>query len=275
MMRLLLFTAFFVLVTGSAEAQFSQVAEEPTYSTEKDYTHTQGLWLGTYTKYRLNEKTFYYGEYHYRRTNNFIDDMAQIYLRFGLTYLVNNRLELTAGVVTPIYWAPEQDLPNQDNVVPQYRLWQQVLLVQPFDRLKLYHTFRFEQRWRRDYVVDSPFELTHRFRYKITGYYPLNNYKLVNKTLFASFYEEIFIQAGKSITYNYFEDNRVFLGLGYILNENIQIQAGYMWTFRYNKGPSSFEHRHIPRLSIYHNLDFHRKRIERRKERVMILDEEF
>lgn len=271
----LLLLVLCIFSSGNLLAQFSQAPDEPAYSTEKEFTNTQGLWLGLYTKYRLNEKMFYYGEYHYRRTNNFTDDMAQLYLRFGLTYLVNTRLELTAGIVTPFYWAPQQDLPGQDNVVPQYRLWQQVLLVQPFDRLKLYHTFRFEQRWKRDYIEEAPFKLTHRFRYKLTAYYPLNNYKLVNKTLFASFYEEVFIQAGKSITYNYLEDNRVFLGLGYILNENVQFQAGYMWTFRYNNSPYSFEHRHIPRISVYHNLDFYRKRIERRKERVMILEEEF
>lgn len=260
------------LQAGAQELEYN-MQEEP--ATQKEYRHTTGLWLGLYTKYRLTEKMFYYGEYHFRRTNNFVDDMAQLYLRFGITYLANKQLELTAGIVTPFYWAPEQDLPNQDNVVPQYRLWQQVLLVQPFDRLKLYHTFRFEQRWKRDYVEDSPFILSHRFRYKISGYYPLNNYKLVNKTLFFSFYEEVFIQAGKKITYNYLEDNRVFAGLGYILNENVQIQAGYMWTFRYDGGPYNFEHRHIPRLSVYHNLDFYKKRQQKRRERTTILPLDF
>lgn len=248
-------------------------AEESAY--EKEFTSTTELWTGLYTKYRLNEKWFYYGEYHIRRRNNFINDMGQVYLRFGMTYLANNQLELTAGIVTPFYWAPEQDLPGQDNVVPQYRLWQQLVLVQPFDRLKLYHQFRFEQRWKRDYIEDSPFKLTHRFRYKITAYYPLNNYKLVQNTLFLSAYEEVFVQAGKSITYDYLEDNRLFLGLGYIVNENLQIQAGYMWTFRYKDGPTSFEHRHIPRISFYHNLDFHRRRLERQKQKIQVLEEEF
>lgn len=268
---LLLFTLICYPSIGQEEGQTSLLNNDY----DKEFTHTTGLWAGLYTKYRLNEKLFYYGEYHFRRRNNFVNDMAQIYLRFGLTYLINPKVELTAGIVTPLYWAPEQDLANQDNVVPQYRLWQQMVLVQPFDRLKLYHQFRFEQRWKRDYIEDSPFELTHRFRYKLTAYYPLNNYKLVNNTLFLSFYEEIFVQAGKSITYDYLEDNRMFLGLGYIVNQNIQIQAGYMWTFRYMGGPNSFEYRHIPRISVYHNLDFHRRRIEKQKEKIRVLDQEF
>ncbi len=269
---------FIICFFASINYLFSQRIEPETQeesSPKKEFSNSTGLWTGIYTKYRLSEKWFYYGEYHLRRRNNFINDMAQIYLRFGATYLASKKLELTAGFVTPLYWAPEQDLPGQDNVVPQYRLWQQLLLVQPFDRLKLYHQFRFEQRWKRDYVENSPFKLTHRFRYKLTAYYPLNNHHLVNKTLFLSAYEEIFIQAGKSITYDYLEDNRAFLGLGYILNENIQIQAGYMWTFRFNGAPNKFEHRHIPRISFYHNIDFHRKKIERQKEKVQILKDEF
>lgn len=266
----------FVFIFSISSILAQEIPEEPEPTGyEKEFRNSTELWTGFYTKYRLNEKWFYYGEYHLRRRNNFVNNMGQVYLRFGMTYLANKQLELTAGIVTPFYWAPEQDIDGQDNVVPQYRLWQQVVLVQPFDRLKLYHQFRFEQRWKRDYIEDSPFKLTHRFRYKLTAYYPLNNYKLVNKTLFLSAYEEVFIQAGKTITYDYLEDNRLFLGLGYIVNENLQIQAGYTWTFRFDGGPNNFEHRHIPRISFYHNLDFHRKRLERQKQKIQVLDEEF
>ena len=273
-MKKIVFFLCFLFLSLSSQAQ--EITEEsPAGIYDKEFRHSTGLWTGLYTKYRLTENLFYYGEYHFRRRTNFIEDMAQVYLRFGLTYLLNPRVEITAGVVTPFYWAPEQDLPNQDNIVPQYRLWQQLVLVQPFDRLKLYHQFRFEQRWRREYLEGSEFVLSNRFRYKITAYYPLNNYKLLNNTLFLSFYEEVFLQAGKRVTYDYLEDNRMFLGLGYKLNENIQFQAGYMWTFRYDGGPNNFEHRHIPRISIYHNLDFHRMRIEKQKEKIRVLENEF
>lgn len=242
---------------------------------EKTTKHTTGVWLGLYTKYRIGKKIFYYGEYHYRRRNNF-QDMAQVYLRFGATYLVNNSIEITSGVVTPLYWAPNQDAPNIDKVVPQYRLWQQLLFVQRFDKLKVYHQIRTEQRWKRDYVKESPFELTWRFRYKISTYIPLNNKKLISNTLFFSACEEIFIQAGKTIIYDHMEDNRLFIGLGYILDENIQIQAGYMWTYRHAGSPFEYEHRHIPRLSIYHNLDFYKGgRKKKEQELNKILNSEF
>ena len=106
---------------------FGQQAPAP----GKSITNNTETWIGLYTKYRLSEKLFYYGEYNYRRRNQFINDMGQLYLRFGLTYLVNKQFEVTAGIVTPFYWAPNQEAPNIDKVVPQFRFWQQFLLVQP------------------------------------------------------------------------------------------------------------------------------------------------
>lgn len=213
------------------------------------------VWFGTYTKYRIRERLFYYGEYHLRRRNGF-SDMGQIYMRVGLSYLVGKYFEVTAGVVNPYYWAPDPDAPNIDKIVPQFRGWQQFLFVMPFERLKLYHQVRTEQRFRRDFAQGSEFELTYRFRYKIMMYYPLTKPHLDPQTLFLSFYEEIFMQAGKSIIYDHFEDNRIYLGMGYIIDENWQLQTGFQWTFRHLNSPFEYQSRSIFRLSAYHNIDF-------------------
>lgn len=222
---------------------------------EKEFRNSSGLWLGLYTKYRIKEKLFYYGEYHLR-TRNGIEDMAQIYLRFGISYLHTKYFEITGGIVNPYYWAPDPTRPNIDKVVPQYHTWEQLIFFTPFERLKLYHQIRIEQRWKRDYTSGSPYELDHRFRYKISAYYPLNRHRLEIGTIFGSFYEEIFIQAGKPVIYNHLEDNRIFLGFGYILNESIQFQTGYMYTFRHDGAPNKYENRYIVRFSVFHNLDF-------------------
>lgn len=229
-------------------------AQEPVEG--KQFRNSTGVWLGFYTKYRLSKNLYYNGEYHLRTRDGF-QDMAQIYLRLGLSYLVTKHFEVTAGIVNPYYWAPS-DGPNIDKVVPQYRTWQQFIFFTPFDRLKLYHQIRIEQRWRRDFHEGAPYQLDHRFRYKFSAYYPLNKPKLQMHTAFLSFYEEIFIQAGKPILYNYLEDNRIFLGLGYILNESLQFQTGYMYSFRHDGAPNKYENRHIFRFSVFHNLDFYK-----------------
>lgn len=226
---------------------------------EKQISSSTGVWLGFYTKYHINDRWAYYGEYHVRKRNGF-DDMAQVYLRFGATYRLRKYLDVTVGYVHPFYWAPNSNDPNVDNIVQQYRLWQQAVLATPFEHIKLYHQLRTEQRWRRDFEKGSSFELTHRFRYKMTVYVPLNKPAFENHTLFLSLYNEIFIQAGKSVVYNHLEDNRAFAGVGYNLSEQFQIQGGYMFTFRHNGSPFEYEKRHIFRLSLYHHMDLHLNR---------------
>lgn len=229
-------------------------------TTTKNIDNTTALWLGYYTKFRVGAKSFYYGEYHIRR-KNFAADMSKLYLRFGFTYLFTKKFEVTAGIATPLSWSPYQGDPNYDDIVPEFRFWEQAIFVDKVYHAKMYHQFRLEQRWKRDYAKGSEYKLTHRFRYRITMYIPLNDPKLKPGTWFFSWYDEIFIQAGSSITYNHFEDNRLFLGLGYILSKSLQFQAGYMWSFKHDGSPYDYINTHIMRISIYHNLDFYTRKM--------------
>ncbi len=224
---------------------------------EKETRWTTGVWFGIYTKYHFNEKWAYYGEYHIRR-REVLDQMGQIYLRLGATYRVTKYFEVTAGFVNPYYWAPNPEAENIDKVVPQYRTWEQAVLATPFDHIKVMHQLRLEQRFRRSFEKGSAFKLTHRFRYKLTTYIPLNHQDFTPQTLFLALYNEIFIQAGKSVVYNHLEDNRAYAGLGYNINHDLQVQAGYMYSYRHDGAPHRYENRNIFRLSVYHHLDLHR-----------------
>lgn len=238
-----------VLQLGAQQVANSQ-------SPKKEFRNSTGEWFGFYTKYHFNDRWAYYGEYHLRLKDDF-SHMGQVYLRMGATYKIAKYLDFTVGFVNPYYWAPNQRDPAVDKVVPQYRLWQQAVLATPFDHIKVYHQLRLEQRYRRAYQKGADFQLTHRFRYKLTLYVPLNHREFTKGSLFFSLYEEIFIQAGKSVIYNHLEDNRIFAGLGYNISAPWQVQLGYMYSFRHDGAPFKYENRHIVRLSLYHHLDFH------------------
>lgn len=255
-----LILGFVILFFG---LQFPSFAQNEEQVATRQTSFRSELWNGLYTKYRIGDKLYYYGEYHLRTRDQLVDNLAQVYLRFGLSYIFDKSLEVTAGFVTPLYWAPpEYELLDEPykKMVPQYRLWQQLLFVQSLSRAKVYHQIRTEQRWRRDWLIGSPYELSFRWRYKLATYIPLNSYKLQTGTWFLSLNNEVFVQSGKSIVLNPFEENRSFLGMGYILNENIQFQAGY--TFSYQQRPSGIDYtnRGLVRFAVYHNLDFTRKK---------------
>lgn len=243
-----------------AEGQGDSIA----VSDSKIETHDPGFWLGYYTKFRFGKRLFYYGEYHLRLRNGF-NDISKVYLRYGATYLLTKKVELTFGIATPIGFTKEPDDPMNDFAVPEFRFWQQALFVMPVLTAKTYHQLRIEQRWKRKFAKGSPWQLTYRWRYKFSIYIPLNHHHLQPKTWFFSFYDEMFLQSGKSITYNIFEDNRMFVGLGYLIRNGVQVQTGYLWNFHHNGSPYEYENQHIWRVAVYHDMDFYSRKKRKRE----------
>ncbi|QNL21521.1 DUF2490 domain-containing protein [Hyphobacterium sp. CCMP332] len=225
----------------------------------REIFHETGIWYGLYTKYMIANKLFYYGEYHVRRTE-WNTHMNKLYLRFGLAYLINPSLEITAGFVNPYSWYQVESRELEDRVVPEFRFWQQFLFVQEVGRLKLYHQFRFEERWKRDHFKGEPYHFSQRYRYKFTIYTPLNHNHIQNKTVFLAQNAEIFIQSGQKVIYNNLEEIRVFNGIGYLLNNNWQFQLGYAWHYAQKPEGHKFRHQDIIRMSVYHNMDLRRNK---------------
>jgi hypothetical protein len=73
--------------------------------------------------------------------------------------------------------------------------------------------------------------------------------------------DELHINFGKQIVYNYFDQNRFFIGFGYQTNKTDQLQFGYMNVFQ--QLPSSHQYKSInaARIFYFHNLDLRRKKV--------------
>lgn len=253
------FTFFLIVFLTLSMVSYGQT--EPMRRAQTNAPGT-GLWVGLYTKLRLSERIYYYAETHYRRQNSrdnrldFAGRMNKFYNRHGLTYLVTNYFEITAGPVVVLRYTPDPGNPEYEPMVPEYRFWHQWLFIQPqMGRFKFYHQFRFEHRFKRSNRVGAEYDYTNRYRYKIFAYIPLNKSYLSDGAFFISPSAELFLHSGESIVYNPFEDFRVYTGLGYILNKNYMLFAGHMWTL--GQGTSGFEYNqsHVVRLNLYVNFD--------------------
>ena len=214
-----------------------------------------GAWLGIYTTYWLSKKWGYYGEYHLRRSD-FLNRMSKLYLRFGLNYKVDTQFRLTFGVVNRYTWSDNPELATEETVVPEYRFWEQALFSAKYFGMKIYHQVRMEQRWKRSTSITDPrYFYYNRFRYKLLAYAPIVGPLLETNSLFLTLYNEIFMQAGEKVEYNYFEDNRAYVGLGYGLTDSVHLHMGYMKSFG-QLNAFKFRDHDIFRLSIYHKLSF-------------------
>ncbi len=237
------------------------IAQSPATESESKLEET-GVWAGVYLKFRLSNKFFYYGEHHYRRrnglenTNDFVGRMRQLYNRAGIMYIFNDYFNVVVGPTLVANYSPDPSNPNYQKMVWEPRIWHQWLFSMPaMGRVKIYHQFRFEHRWKKDNDIGSEFDYTNRYRYKVYAYIPINKKTITNKTLFVAPSAEIFMHSGRSIVYHPFEDFRIYTGIGYVVNKNITLFGGHMWTLGQKTSGYQYKQSHIIRLNVFVNLD--------------------
>jgi hypothetical protein len=191
---------------------------------------------------------------------SFVGRSKQSYNRIGLEFHITDYFEIVVGPALIFNFSPEPGNPDLVKYTMEPRIWHQWLLKsKPIGRVKFMHQFRFEHRWKKeDYQHDAQYNFTNRLRYKLYAYIPLNNHKIQPKTWFISPSMEIFMQAGKSIVYNPFEDFRTYNGIGYVLNKNITFFAGHMWTLGQKSTGYEYKTSHVFRFNVYLDLNIHK-----------------
>jgi Protein of unknown function (DUF2490). len=105
------------------------------------------------------------------------------------------------------------------------RLWEQFALTSRVNRIVLEHRYRIEQRW-----INDAFYA--RFRMRLNAIIPINHYKLVAKTWYASVYDEVFFTNQQP----FFQRNRILLGGGYQFNDKVALQS--CWIRQYDYAPN-------------------------------------
>jgi hypothetical protein len=183
-----------------------------------------GNWLIYIGSKKVDSTWNIHSEIQYRNYDA-IGDLEQLLLRTGVGYNLtenNNNLLLGYGYILSENYIADT---NEKNAVNEHRIYQQFTTKQGVGKLKLKHRYRFEQRF-----VASDFKM--RFRYFLSLNYPLIAKESSSKMLYASAYNEIFLNTEKSV----FDRNRVFGGLGWKLNDNIKFEIGYMNQFFEDSG---------------------------------------
>ena len=178
-----------------------------------------GNWIIYFGNKKIDNKWNWHHEVQYRNYNA-IGDLEQLLLRTGFGYnLTENNNNLLVGYG---YILSENYIANTDekNSINEHRIYQQFITRQKIARVGVQHRYRFEQRF-----VEDDFKL--RFRYFLGLNVPLNNAELIEKTIYLSAYNEIFLNTKNTV----FDRNRLYSGLGYKLNNSLKFEIGYMNQF--------------------------------------------
>lgn len=174
-----------------------------------------GNWFIFFGNKKINNQWNWHHEAQYRNFN-FIGDIEQLLLRTGIGYNLtedNNNVHLGYAF---IYNEPYLDDSNK-TTFREHRIYQQFITRQNFDRVSFQHRYRFEQRI-------LPEDLKLRLRYFLAINVALNEKSMMDRTLYISAYNEIFMNTDNT----YFDRNRLYGGIGYRFNKFVRTELGFL-----------------------------------------------
>ena len=176
-----------------------------------------GNWLMYFGTHKISEK---YSLHYETQLRNYevISNFNQLLPRVGLNYHIDESSIVTAGYAF-IPTQNEFDKGWGKEMVTENRIWEQFILRNSINRVKIRHRYRLEQRWVKAGDITT---YKNRARYMFSVKLPIS--KNEESPLFISLYDEIFL----NISDNPFDQNRLFAALGYQVNMQMNIQLGYL-----------------------------------------------
>lgn len=197
-----------------------------------------GAWYMYFGNNKISKKLNWHNEVQYRNFDA-VGDLEQLLIRTGIGYDLtenNNNVLLGYGFILS---RPYVNGEKKENI--EHRIFQQFITKQKFGRFNLQHRYRLEERFLQD-------DFRMRFRYMIGLNIPITQKEMLPKSLYASVYNEIFLHFDSPV----FDRNRVYGALGYVINKNMRIEAGYMNQIQENRNRGQIQ------IGFYNNIPFNK-----------------
>ncbi|MBC7628057.1 DUF2490 domain-containing protein [Ferruginibacter sp.] len=241
-----IFSGVFVFFTGAIS-----IAQ-----TTKNIQHLDETWLAYFNQVRLSEKWGTWTDFQLRTKDRFVNNLSVGIVRVGVTYYVSNSIKLTAGFA----WANYFPQDNHKHVSqPELRPWQQVQWDARYGRKRMVHWVRLEERYRNKILNDSTladgYNFNYRLRYNWRYELPLDKKGSKQGAVSLIINDEINVNAGKQIVYNYFDQNRFYTGLKIQTSAVSNIQFGYLNIWQQLAAGNQYKSVNAIRLSYYQSFD--------------------
>ena len=214
------------------------------------------LWTGYFAQTRLSDQWGLWTDVHLRTKENLLSDLSQGIVRVGLMYYLNDHTKLTAGYAYVNHFPAE----GHTNVSqPEHRPWQQIQWHNNGPKSRLMQWIRLEERYRRRILNDSElaegYNYGTRIRYNLMAAFPLTKKGFAPGGLSLILNDEVHLNLGRKVVYNYFDQNRFFVGLGYQLGRHTTLQGGYMNLFQQLAAGNQYRNLHTARVFLFQTFD--------------------
>ncbi|MFV8343864.1 DUF2490 domain-containing protein [Flavobacterium sp. XS2P39] len=208
---------FFLMITGIGVNSYSQ---------EQRITDENSIgWLAYTGTFKISPKIAFHTEYQWRRVEG-LKNPQQSLLRTGVNYALRKDVSLNVGYAFA-ETDPYGDYPNA-NAFSEHRIYEQIILKNPIGKVDVSHRFTLEQRFIEKFLnqngeINKDWVFLNRIRYRLRTEIPV--YK---NSLSIILLDEVFAGFGKNVEANVFDQNRLAALVGYKVNKNIKIEAGYL-----------------------------------------------
>ncbi len=193
------------------------------------------------------------------RRSNVLTNWQQLLIRPAVNYSLHPNLTFTAGygyIATSRYGDFPVGVP-----FPEHRFFQQMQLTQKVGRVSMAHRYRLEQRELGELSVAPTGVRTHtrwrhenRFRYMYRVMVPIKG------KFGIALYDEFFLNFGKNVANNVFDQNRAYGALTYTLPKKSRLEIGFMEQTLQQRNGRVIENNHTLMVSIFSTLAIgHRK----------------
>ncbi|HVX52659.1 MAG TPA: DUF2490 domain-containing protein [Chitinophagaceae bacterium] len=224
--------------------------------TNKQTASFTQTWAGYINQTRLSKHWGIWFDAQLFTKDHLVKGLYQSEIRPGAIYYINDNTRISAGYgfINNFPFNGHKNISRPEN-----RLWQQLQWFTNAGRIKNMQWVRFEQRYTRRVANDSTLAPGSDFAYRLRYNYLLS--APVGKSSPWSFVlnNEVYVNFGKNIKYNYFDQNRFFAGFSCRTAPSDNLQFGYMNLFQQLPAGNQYRMIHAVRVYYFNNIDLRRK----------------
>ena len=187
------------------------------------------LWVSHLGDHKISDKWSIHSEIHIRRSELGLG-MQQLLIRPAVNYNISDAIIATVGYS---FYSTYRygDIPVKYNT-PEHHSFEQIHIGQSSGRWKFSGRFRLEQRFIAGFDNNGnivKWNYLNRARTRLMVTVPLNKPKIAKGVVFASAYDEMFVNFSDPTRSPWVHQNRVSVLIGYQIKTNMSIQLGYLF----------------------------------------------
>lgn len=234
----------------------------------REFDRNEIGWVAVVGSMRFTERWGMHNEYQWRRVG-FGKFWQQSLIRTGLNYHLNPNALFRVGYghIETFPYA-EFTINPYGKHFTEHRAFQMFQLSQSLGKTTFTHRYLLEQRWLGSYSdmtlkKEDLWNYVNRLRYMVRFQFPLYSTPSVSGKIYGLVYDEVMIGFGKNVRENVFDQNRIGLQLGFVINPQLKVEAGYfnqiLQLGREVNGLNVFQQNSGFLVNFTHAIDFRNK----------------